>query len=88
MAGSIGNSAIVVDQGTIRSDALNGELNARVNLADLAVELGLKADVLSSALPAPVRIGTCRADAVFRHRQPRCRRRYRRQRHSNSPPAR
>ncbi|WP_378949825.1 translocation/assembly module TamB domain-containing protein [Mesorhizobium sp. ANAO-SY3R2] len=55
MAGSIGKNEIVVDQGAIRSDALNGELNASVNLTDLAVELGLKADVLSSALPAPVR---------------------------------
>lgn len=56
MAGSVGKNEIVVNQGAIRSDALNGELNAKVNLADLAVEIGLKADVLSSALPAPVRM--------------------------------
>ncbi|PWK72721.1 translocation/assembly module TamB domain-containing protein [Aminobacter sp. AP02] len=56
MAGSISKTQIVVDEGTIRSDALNGQMNAKLNLADLALELGLKADVVSSALPAGVRI--------------------------------
>ena len=56
MAGSIGKDQVVVDQGTIRSDALNGSLNAKLNLADMALELGLKADVASNALPAGVRI--------------------------------
>lgn len=56
MAGSISKSELVVEQGTIRSDALNGEMNAKLNLADLALQLGLKADVLSSALPAGLRI--------------------------------
>ncbi|WP_333474386.1 translocation/assembly module TamB domain-containing protein [Aminobacter sp. HY435] len=56
MGGSISKTELVVEQGTIRSDALNGEMNAKLNLADLALQLGLKADVLSSALPAGLRI--------------------------------
>ncbi|MBE1207593.1 translocation/assembly module TamB [Aminobacter carboxidus] len=56
MAGSIGKDQVVVDEGTIRSDTLNGSLNAKLNLADLSLELGVKADVASSALPAGVRI--------------------------------
>ena len=56
MAGSVGKDQVVVDEGTIRSDALNGSLNARLNLVDMSLELGLKADVASNALPAGVRI--------------------------------
>nr|WP_184698008.1 translocation/assembly module TamB domain-containing protein [Aminobacter aganoensis] len=56
MAGSVSQTEIAVDTGIIRSDALNGEMNAKLNLADLALQLGLKADVVSSALPAGVRI--------------------------------
>ncbi|WP_406872205.1 translocation/assembly module TamB domain-containing protein [Aminobacter sp. P9b] len=56
MAGSVSKTEIAVDQGIIRSDALNGEMNAKLNLADLALQLGLKADVVSSALPAGIRI--------------------------------
>lgn len=56
MAGSIGRDQIVVDEGVIRSDALNGTLNAKLNLADMSLELGVKADVASNALPAGVRI--------------------------------
>lgn len=56
MAGSVGKDQVVVDQGTIRSDALNGSLNAKLNLVDMSLELGLKADVASNALPAGVRI--------------------------------
>ncbi|WP_395450766.1 hypothetical protein ACHMW7_13735 [Aminobacter sp. UC22_36] len=56
MAGSIGKEQVVVDEGTIRSDTLNGSLNAKLNLVDLSLELGVKADVASSALPSGVRI--------------------------------
>nr|WP_018428665.1 translocation/assembly module TamB domain-containing protein [Hoeflea sp. 108] len=56
MAGSVGKDQVVVDQGTIRSDALNGSLNAKLNLVDMSLELGLKADVASNALPSGVRI--------------------------------
>ncbi|ODT05444.1 MAG: hypothetical protein ABS58_15645 [Mesorhizobium sp. SCN 65-20] len=56
MAGSIGRDQVVVDEGVIRSDALNGTLNAKLNLADMSLELGVKADVASNALPAGVRI--------------------------------
>lgn len=56
MAGSINKDAVVVDRGSVRSDALNGEMNARLALADLALTLGLNADVASNALPAGVRI--------------------------------
>ena len=56
MSGSIGNDQLVVDEGAIRSDMLNGSLNAKLNLADLSLELGVKADVASTVLPAAVRI--------------------------------
>ncbi|AMS41668.1 hypothetical protein AA2016_2743 [Aminobacter aminovorans] len=56
MAGSISKDQVAVDEGTIRSDTLNGALNAKLNLADLSLELGVRADVASSALPAGVRI--------------------------------
>lgn len=56
MAGSISKDQVVVDRGTIGSDALTGELNAKLSLVDFALTLGLKADVASSALPAAVRI--------------------------------
>ncbi len=54
--GSISKDLVVVDEGVILSDTLNGLLNAKVSLADMSLELGVKADITSDAFPADVRI--------------------------------
>ena len=55
LEGSIDQTQILVDAGTITSDSLNGTMKAKVALADLAVELAVTADVATTALPAAVR---------------------------------
>ncbi|MER8863348.1 translocation/assembly module TamB domain-containing protein [Mesorhizobium sp. M0751] len=55
LAGSLAADAIVVDSGTVTSDALNSGFNGRVSLADGAIDLNVKADAASAALPGAVR---------------------------------
>jgi translocation and assembly module TamB len=55
LAGTIGPDEISVDRGTLLSDALNASVTAKVTLADLAITLAMKADAVSTALPAQIR---------------------------------
>ncbi|MEP6563559.1 MAG: translocation/assembly module TamB domain-containing protein [Mesorhizobium sp.] len=55
VAGSLATDAIVIDSGSVTSDALNSGFAGRVSLADGAIDLNLKADAASAALPAAVR---------------------------------
>ncbi|QPC92161.1 translocation/assembly module TamB domain-containing protein [Mesorhizobium sp. INR15] len=55
VAGSLAADAITIDSGSIKSDALNSGFKGRVSLADGAIDLNLKADAASAALPAAVR---------------------------------
>ncbi|RWJ48322.1 MAG: translocation/assembly module TamB, partial [Mesorhizobium sp.] len=55
LAGSVSKDEIVVDQGTLRSDALNASVTSRVTLADLAMTLKMNADAVSTALPPQIR---------------------------------
>ncbi|MER9363854.1 translocation/assembly module TamB domain-containing protein [Mesorhizobium sp. M0500] len=55
LAGSLAADAIVIDSGTVTSDALNSGFNGRVSLADGAIALNVKADAASAALPGSVR---------------------------------
>lgn len=55
VAGSLSKDDIVIDKGSIRSDALQGGFDGRVSLADGAIELNVKADAASAALPAAAR---------------------------------
>ncbi|MER8503295.1 translocation/assembly module TamB domain-containing protein [Mesorhizobium sp. M0204] len=55
LAGSLAADAVIIDSGTVTSDALNSGFNGRVSLADGAIDLNLKADAASAALPAAVR---------------------------------
>ncbi|RUX38006.1 translocation/assembly module TamB, partial [Mesorhizobium sp. M4A.F.Ca.ET.050.02.1.1] len=55
LAGTISKDEISVDQGTLRSDALNASLTATVSLVDLAMKLKMNADAVSSALPPQIR---------------------------------
>ncbi|CCV07869.1 conserved exported hypothetical protein [Mesorhizobium metallidurans STM 2683] len=55
LAGSVSKDEISVDQGTLRSDALNASLTAKVTLADLAMTLKMNADAVSTALPPQIR---------------------------------
>ena len=55
VSGSVATDIIVVDSATVKSDALNGAFNGRVSLADGAIDLNLKADAASAALPAAAR---------------------------------
>jgi translocation and assembly module TamB len=55
LAGSVGKDEIVLDQGTLRSDALNASVTAKVTLADLAMTLKMNADAVSTALPPQIR---------------------------------
>ena len=47
--------AIVIDSGSVTSDALNSGFDGQVSLADGAIDLNLKADAAISALPAAAR---------------------------------
>ncbi|RWO57396.1 MAG: translocation/assembly module TamB [Mesorhizobium sp.] len=55
LAGSVSKDEIVVDQGTLRSDALNASVTSKVTLADLAMTLKMNADAVSTALPPQIR---------------------------------
>lgn len=55
LVGSLAADAVIIDSGTVTSDALNSGFNGRVSLADGAIDLNLKADAASAALPAAVR---------------------------------
>ncbi|PTE07797.1 translocation/assembly module TamB domain-containing protein [Mesorhizobium helmanticense] len=55
LAGSVSKDEISVDQGTLRSDALNASVTAKVTLADLAMTLKMNADAVSTALPPQIR---------------------------------
>lgn len=54
LAGSISKDEISLDEGTLRSDALNAGLTAKVSLADLAMTLKMNADAVSTALPPQI----------------------------------
>jgi translocation and assembly module TamB len=54
LAGKVSKDEISVDQGTLRSDALNASLTATVSLTDLAMKLKMNADAVSSALPPQI----------------------------------
>lgn len=55
VAGRIDADTIVVDTGSIVSDALKGGFDGQVSLADGSIELNVKADAASAALPAAAR---------------------------------
>ncbi|CDX27074.1 conserved exported hypothetical protein [Mesorhizobium plurifarium] len=53
--GRLTSDAVAVNSGSLTSDALNSQVAGRISLGDGAVDLTMKADVASSALPAAVR---------------------------------
>lgn len=55
VAGRLDKDTLVVDSGSIRSDALTGGFDGHVSLADGSIELNVKADAASAALPAAAR---------------------------------
>ena len=55
VAGSLAADAITIDSGSVQGAALDSAFNGRVSLADGAIDLNLKADALSAALPAAAR---------------------------------
>lgn len=55
VAGKLATDAITIDSGSVTSDALDSAFNGRVSLADGAIDLNLKADAASAALPAAAR---------------------------------
>ncbi len=55
VAGDLSKDTITVESGSITSDALKGGFDGRVSLADGAIELNVKADAASAALPAAAR---------------------------------
>ncbi|UDL89616.1 translocation/assembly module TamB domain-containing protein [Mesorhizobium sp. PAMC28654] len=55
VAGNLATDAITIDSGSVTSDALDSAFNGRVSLADGAIDLNLKADAASAALPAAAR---------------------------------
>ncbi|RUX24547.1 translocation/assembly module TamB, partial [Mesorhizobium sp. M7A.F.Ca.US.011.01.1.1] len=54
LAGSVSKDAIAIDQGTLRSDALNASLTAAVALADLSMQLKMNADAVATAFPPQI----------------------------------
>jgi translocation and assembly module TamB len=52
LSGTVSRDRVVLDEGLLRSDALNASLTAQVTLADLAMKLAMNADAASTALPA------------------------------------
>ncbi|CAN7517378.1 translocation/assembly module TamB domain-containing protein [Mesorhizobium sp. LjNodule214] len=54
LAGKVSKDEISLDQGTLRSDALNASLTATLSLTDLAMKLKMNADAVSSALPPQI----------------------------------
>lgn len=55
VAGDLSKDTITVDSGSITSDALQGAFDGSVSLADGSIELNVKADAASAALPAAAR---------------------------------
>ena len=55
VAGALSKDTITVDSGTIASDALKGGFDGKVSLAEGSIELNVKADAASAALPAAAR---------------------------------
>ncbi|TIN93045.1 MAG: translocation/assembly module TamB, partial [Mesorhizobium sp.] len=55
VAGDLATDTIVIDSGSVTSDALNSGFNGRISLADGAIDLNLKTDAVSAALPAAAR---------------------------------
>ncbi|MDQ6433376.1 translocation/assembly module TamB domain-containing protein [Mesorhizobium sp. LHD-90] len=53
--GLLETDALTVTNGILRSDAIDGAFGGKVSLKDGSITLKLKADVVSAALPAPVR---------------------------------
>ncbi|RWB63367.1 MAG: translocation/assembly module TamB [Mesorhizobium sp.] len=53
--GRLAPDSVALDSGSLTSDALNSQVSGRVSLGDGAVDLNMKAEVASSALPAAVR---------------------------------
>ncbi|MEO9338180.1 translocation/assembly module TamB domain-containing protein [Mesorhizobium sp. SB112] len=49
------SDTVVIDSGSLRSDALQGAFDGRVSLADGSITLNVKADAASAALPAAAR---------------------------------
>lgn len=54
LAGSISKDAIAIDQGTMRSDAVNASLTATVALADMSMQLKMNADAVATAFPQQI----------------------------------
>ncbi|RVC43216.1 translocation/assembly module TamB, partial [Mesorhizobium sp. M4A.F.Ca.ET.090.04.2.1] len=55
VAGSLAADAITIDSGSVQGEALDSAFNGRVSLTDGAIDLNLKVDALSAALPAAAR---------------------------------
>lgn len=55
LAGVLSTEAFAVESGAFRSDAMGGQFSGNVGLNDGTIELALKADVASSALPVAAR---------------------------------
>jgi translocation and assembly module TamB len=55
VAGNLSEDTITVGSGSIASDALKGGFDGHVSLADGSIELNVKADAASAALPAAAR---------------------------------
>lgn len=55
LAGTVGRDEVTLDEGTLRSDALDASLTAKLALSDLAMTLTMRADAVSTALPAQLR---------------------------------
>src|SRR5690606_40133716 len=55
LAGTVGRDEVTLDEGTLRSDALDAALTAKLALLDLAMTLTMRADAVSTALPAQLR---------------------------------
>ncbi|AZO74588.1 translocation/assembly module TamB domain-containing protein [Mesorhizobium sp. M1D.F.Ca.ET.043.01.1.1] len=53
--GRLTADAVAVSSGSFKSDALNSQVAGRISLRDGAIDLNMKANVASSALPAAVR---------------------------------
>ncbi|MBZ9754075.1 translocation/assembly module TamB domain-containing protein [Mesorhizobium sp. ESP6-5] len=55
LAGSISKDAVIaIDQGTLRSDAVNASLTATVALADMSMQLKMNADAVATAFPQQI----------------------------------
>ncbi|RWM42214.1 MAG: translocation/assembly module TamB, partial [Mesorhizobium sp.] len=55
VVGSLATDTILIDSGSVTGDALNTGFNGRISLAGGAIDLNLRADAASAALPAAAR---------------------------------